>query len=193
MPHRARQQAELFVDRSLVLTKDDAIRRRPAERDALTEAAVRVFCLTNRHLRGVEQTERFVSNRHRILRQARKPGPYIWRLRARSEAALAVATRQRVRKRAALPDRGHTGAAQLAPAIRRRRGRPVPDPGRQRAVGEMAAAAGDGVLWVVGGGGVASQFADEGRLDEVHVTWSPSCWAPANRSSSADSRAGRCS
>lgn len=32
----------------IVLTKDDAIRHRPAERDALTEAAVRVFCLTNR-------------------------------------------------------------------------------------------------------------------------------------------------
>lgn len=62
----------------IVLTKDDAIRRRPAERDALTEAAVRVFCLTNRNLRGAEQTERFVSNRHRILSQARKPGPCIY-------------------------------------------------------------------------------------------------------------------
>jgi PIN like domain len=62
----------------IVLTKDDAIRRRPAERDALTDAAVRVFCLTNRNLRGVEQAERFVSNRHRILRQSRKPGPYIY-------------------------------------------------------------------------------------------------------------------
>jgi len=62
----------------IVLTKDDAIRRRPAERDALTEAAVRVFCLTNRNMRGVEQIERFVSNRHRILRQAQKPGPYIY-------------------------------------------------------------------------------------------------------------------
>jgi dihydrofolate reductase len=38
---------------------------------------------------------------------------------------------------------------------------------------EMADAAGDGVLWVVGGGGVASQFADEGRLDEVNVTVVP--------------------
>jgi dihydrofolate reductase len=38
---------------------------------------------------------------------------------------------------------------------------------------EMAAAAGDGVLWVVGGGGVASQFAEEGRLDEVHLTVVP--------------------
>jgi dihydrofolate reductase len=39
--------------------------------------------------------------------------------------------------------------------------------------GEMAAAAGDGVLWVIGGGGVASQFADEGLLDEVQVTVVP--------------------
>lgn len=62
----------------IVLTKDDAIRRRPAERDALTEAAVRVFCLTNRNMRGAEQTARFVSNRHQILRQARRPGPYIY-------------------------------------------------------------------------------------------------------------------
>ena len=62
----------------IVLTKDDAIRRRPAERDALTEAAVRVFCLTNRNMRAAAQTERFVSNRYRILRRAQRPGPYIY-------------------------------------------------------------------------------------------------------------------
>lgn len=62
----------------VILTKDDAIRRRPAERDALTEAKVRVFCLTNRNLRAAAQTERFLANRHRIVRQARKPGPYIY-------------------------------------------------------------------------------------------------------------------
>lgn len=62
----------------IVLTKDDAIRRRPAERDALTDAAVKAFCLTTAQLRGAEQIERFVHNRHRILRQARKPGPYIY-------------------------------------------------------------------------------------------------------------------
>ena len=38
---------------------------------------------------------------------------------------------------------------------------------------EMAAAADDRVLWVVGGGSVASQFADERLLDEVHVTVVP--------------------
>jgi hypothetical protein len=62
----------------VILTKDDAIRRRPAERDALIAAGARVFCLTNRHLRAAEQLERFLGNRHRILRQARQPGPYIY-------------------------------------------------------------------------------------------------------------------
>jgi hypothetical protein len=62
----------------VVLTKDDAIRRRPTERDAMIDAAVRVFCLTTAQLRGADQTERLVRNRHRILRQARKPGPYIY-------------------------------------------------------------------------------------------------------------------
>ena len=62
----------------VVLTKDDAIRRRPAERDALIEAKVRVFCLTNRGLRGAEQAARFLTNRDRILRHAQTPGPYIY-------------------------------------------------------------------------------------------------------------------
>ena len=38
---------------------------------------------------------------------------------------------------------------------------------------EMAAAAGERSLWVVGGGGIASQFAEAGLLDEVHVTIVP--------------------
>jgi dihydrofolate reductase len=38
---------------------------------------------------------------------------------------------------------------------------------------EMVAAAGERKLWVVGGGNVASQFADAGLLDEVWVTVVP--------------------
>ena len=38
---------------------------------------------------------------------------------------------------------------------------------------EMLAAAGAKNLWVVGGGNVASQFADAGLLDEIHVTVVP--------------------
>jgi hypothetical protein len=62
----------------IVLMKDDAIRRRPAEREALIAAGVRAFCLTNAQLRSAEQTDRFVINLDRILQQARKPGPYIY-------------------------------------------------------------------------------------------------------------------
>ena len=62
----------------IVLMKDDAIRRRPAERDALADAAVRAFCLTNANLRANEQSERFVGNLERILRHALTPGPYIY-------------------------------------------------------------------------------------------------------------------
>jgi hypothetical protein len=62
----------------VVLTKDDAIRRRPAERDALIEANVRVFCLTNRNLRAKEQAQRFVMNAERMLRRATTQGPYIY-------------------------------------------------------------------------------------------------------------------
>ncbi|MFL5827457.1 MAG: dihydrofolate reductase family protein [Thermoleophilaceae bacterium] len=38
---------------------------------------------------------------------------------------------------------------------------------------EMVEAAGDGNLWVIGGGNIASQFADEGLLDELIVTVVP--------------------
>jgi dihydrofolate reductase len=38
---------------------------------------------------------------------------------------------------------------------------------------EMAASAGDRNLWIVGGGPVASQFAEAGRLDEVLLTVVP--------------------
>ena len=37
----------------------------------------------------------------------------------------------------------------------------------------MQAAAGDGVLWVVGGGELASQFAEAGELDDVIVSYMP--------------------
>jgi uncharacterized protein with PIN domain len=39
----------------IVLCKDDRIRRRPAERDALVTGKVRVFCLTNANLGFAEQ------------------------------------------------------------------------------------------------------------------------------------------
>jgi dihydrofolate reductase len=38
---------------------------------------------------------------------------------------------------------------------------------------ELRAAAGDGVLWVMGGGELASQFAEAGALDELIVSYVP--------------------
>jgi dihydrofolate reductase len=40
-------------------------------------------------------------------------------------------------------------------------------------IGEMLDAAGERDLWIVGGGNVASQFADAGLLDRVEVTLVP--------------------
>jgi dihydrofolate reductase len=39
--------------------------------------------------------------------------------------------------------------------------------------GQMVAAAGDGDVWIVGGGDLAGQFADHGLLDEVVVAIAP--------------------
>lgn len=62
----------------VVLLKDDRVRRRPAELDALVGARVRAFCLTNAGLRGEEQAVRFNSNLNRIVQRAHKPGPYVY-------------------------------------------------------------------------------------------------------------------
>ena len=69
----------LAAERDLaVFCKDDHIRRRPAERQALLDGNVRVFCLTNARLNFTEQAYYFVSNRFRILQACRKPGPYVY-------------------------------------------------------------------------------------------------------------------
>ena len=62
----------------VVLTKDDHIRRRPAERQAIEHGKVRVFCLTNAGLTFAEQASYFVTNRFRIIQASRKPGPYLY-------------------------------------------------------------------------------------------------------------------
>lgn len=61
----------------VVLMKDDRIRYRPTEREALVAHGVRAFCLTNANLRGVEQAARIVGNLDAILRSAEEPGPYV--------------------------------------------------------------------------------------------------------------------
>jgi hypothetical protein len=61
----------------VVLTKDEAIRRRPAELDAVDRHEVRMFCLPNAQLRGDEQRDRFLNNIDRIVQRSTRPGPWI--------------------------------------------------------------------------------------------------------------------
>ena len=58
--------------------KDDSIRHRPRELDALREAAVRAFCVTKAGLTGQQYADLFVKHRHRIIQRGRRPGPYIY-------------------------------------------------------------------------------------------------------------------
>lgn len=61
----------------VVLMKDDRIRYRPAELDALVEHGVRAFCLTNANLRGEEQAARIVASLQAIADASSEPGPYV--------------------------------------------------------------------------------------------------------------------
>lgn len=61
----------------VVLCKDDRIRRNPAELEALTQGAVRAFCITNAQLTKEEMAGYFIEHRHRIIQRSRKPGPYV--------------------------------------------------------------------------------------------------------------------
>jgi hypothetical protein len=65
----------------VVLMKDDKIRYRPAELEALTASGVRAFCLTNANLRGAEMAQRLVEQLRKIEKIASdQPGPYIYRI-----------------------------------------------------------------------------------------------------------------
>jgi len=61
----------------VVASKDDRIRRRPAERQALVASTLRVFCLTAGSLRSSEQVERFRTNLPAIARVIGEPGPWV--------------------------------------------------------------------------------------------------------------------
>jgi len=61
----------------VVLTKDERIRRRPLERDALLEAGVHAFVLTARRMSGADMGQAFVRARaameNLLRRQVQRP------------------------------------------------------------------------------------------------------------------------
>ncbi len=69
---------EVTADGLVILMKDDQIRRKPREQQAVLESGARAFVVTNANLKGDDVAALFVENRHRITQRARKPGPYIY-------------------------------------------------------------------------------------------------------------------
>jgi hypothetical protein len=69
-----------------VLMKDEKIRYRTAEREALVEAGVTAFCLGSGNLRSAEMAEIFIQHRD-----------VVWETAARGGAAIWVLSRQQVR------------------------------------------------------------------------------------------------
>ncbi len=71
-----------------VLMKDEKIRYRAAEREALVEAGVTAFCLASGNLRSADMAEVFVRHRDVIWEKAAAGGAAIWVL-SRHQARLA--------------------------------------------------------------------------------------------------------
>lgn len=61
----------------VAFTKDERITRGPQEPQALAASQLRVFALGNQHLTGPEMAAYCTANIHRIIQQARKPGPFV--------------------------------------------------------------------------------------------------------------------
>lgn len=69
---------EVTDDGLVILMKDDSIRRKPREQQAILESGARAFVITNASLTGAQLAELFVENRHRIIQRSCHPGPYIY-------------------------------------------------------------------------------------------------------------------
>jgi hypothetical protein len=66
-----------------VLMKDERIRYRAAERDALVAHGVRAFCLTSGNLRAAEMAEQFLAVLDQIADACALPGPFFYAVSGR--------------------------------------------------------------------------------------------------------------
>jgi hypothetical protein len=74
----------------VVAHKDSRIRYRPAERQAVIEARLRMLCLVSGNLKAAEQVECFRANLAAIERWWDRPGPWILAIRRRGIAELPL-------------------------------------------------------------------------------------------------------
>ena len=61
-----------------VLMKDERIRYRAVERQALIALAVQAFCLTSGNLRATQMAEQFLTAMHDISTACATPGPFLY-------------------------------------------------------------------------------------------------------------------
>jgi hypothetical protein len=62
----------------VVLMKDERIRYRPAEREALVSHKVMAFCLTSGNLRAHQMAELYLTSIEQIAAACREPGPFLY-------------------------------------------------------------------------------------------------------------------
>jgi hypothetical protein len=61
-----------------VLMKDERIRYRPGERDAVLASGVQAFCLVNGNLRAAAMAELFIGSVDDIAAACQTPGPFLY-------------------------------------------------------------------------------------------------------------------
>jgi len=74
----------------ILFMKDQRIRRRPAERQAIIDSRARCFCLSDGSLGFADMAGRYLANWPAIVRASAQPGPFLYSVRAAEIARLKV-------------------------------------------------------------------------------------------------------
>ena len=74
----------------IALMKDARIRRRPAEKEAVSRHSVRCFCLARADLTSAEMARRYISNMGKILAACTERGPYVYAVHTKTITRLEL-------------------------------------------------------------------------------------------------------
>jgi PIN domain-containing protein len=74
----------------ILFMKDQRIRRRPAERQAIIDTRARCFCLSDGNLGFTDMARRYLTNWPAIVAASAAPGPFLYSVRASEIARLEV-------------------------------------------------------------------------------------------------------
>jgi hypothetical protein len=74
----------------ILFMKDQRIRRRPAERQAIIDSRARCFCLSDGNLGFTDMAARYLTNWPAIVQASKGSGPFLYSVRAREIARLDV-------------------------------------------------------------------------------------------------------